>query len=369
METPADSDRIAAEAADWFLRFHCASPRHPDQQVFSEWLTRSPTHIEEYLAVSSAWIALNVPDEGAFTTDALIAAARESREADNIVHLRDRPGNPPADAPPRRASFTRSISRRVLTAVAACLTAVLIAWIGSVRRPDTAIETAVGEQRSVTLRDGSVVFLNTNSRVRIQWLGSERHIDLTRGEARFQVTRDAAHPFIVVTSKAAVRVLGTVFNVRADAQSTQVAVMEGQVEVMATVPASQTPQPGRPASRVNENTDDAVPSIRLGAGQRAAVTSRGIVPNEGPSIESVAAWTQRRLIFHDESLSTVVREFNRYRTLPLVVDDAQLAALRISGAFDLNDPESLLAYLETFETVRVERSGDGSEHLLRGPAE
>jgi len=131
-------------------------------------------------------------------------------------------------------------------------------------------------------------------------------------------------------------------------------------------------RPARPASRLDENTNItgyAVPSIRLGAGQRAAVTSRGMVPNEGPSMDSVAAWTQRRLVFHNESSSAVVGEFNRFCAQPLVVEDLQPMASRISGAFDLNDPEALLASRKTFETVRIERSFDGSEHLSRGPAE
>jgi transmembrane sensor len=364
MDSPVDRDRIASEAAEWFARLE-GSPRATDQQDFSEWLTRSPAHIEEYLAVSSAWVALEVPDEGDFATRALIAGARLSRDGDNIVHLPDRSGGCAAAAAPWRAGVERSVVTRWLGAAAACLMMMGVAWFGFAHRFDTTFETVVGEQRSVTLRDGSVVFLNTNSKVRVRWLDSGRQIDLIRGEARFQAVRSAVRPFVVTTSRAVVRVLGTVFNVRAEAQSTQVAVMEGQVEVSATARPAQIALPGRPGSNGNENAivQDTMPSIRLGAGQRVAVTSRGIEPNKGPSMESVTAWTQRRLVFRDESLRIVVNEFNRYRTQPLVLDDPQLAALRISGAFDLNDPQSLLAYLETFETVRVERSSDGSEHL------
>ena len=91
------------------------------------------------------------------------------------------------------------------------------------------------------------------------------------------------------------------------------------------------------------------------------------LPESAPA-ESVAAWTERRLVFREQSLATVVSEFNRYRTRPLVVDDPRLAAFKISGAFDLGDPESLIAYLKTFETVQINRAADGSEHLLRKPA-
>ena len=382
MDTAEDRDRITTEAVEWFLLLQSGA----DQQAFSEWLTRSPAHIEEYLAVSSAWGALDgISDAGELSTGALIEAAREERETGNILRLADRmPQSPalpaaPAGAIPRLGDELPSwrrlqplwTSRRVVVAAAACLFMAVAVWKGYFeRRGDLNFETMVGEQRSVTLLDGSVVFLNTDSKIHIQWLGSERRVDLIRGEARFRVARNPAQPFVVLTSRAAVRVLGTEFNVRADAKSTQVAVMDGQVEVLvATAPASL----GQPDPTVPNLNDGSGPPqgvsarTRLGAGERAAVTARGIESNSGPSIESVAAWTERRLVFRDEPLDSVVSEFNRYRTQPLVLDDPQLAALKISGAFDLNDTESLLAYLMTFETVRVAVRADGSEHLWRAP--
>jgi transmembrane sensor len=230
-------------------------------------------------------------------------------------------------------------------------------------------QTVVGEQSSFTLQDGSVVFLNTNSMVRVGWLPAERHFELVRGEARFKVARDPSRPFTVATATAAVRALGTVFNVRAEPLSTQVAVLEGQVEV--TAAPSREPASGASVSANKVSTavqSPAMERVRLAAGERAAVTPRGRQTNAGPPIESVLAWTQRRLVFQDQPLDAVIQEFNRYRTHPLVLDDPALAALRISGVFDLNDPESLIAYLGTYETVQVDRRSDGSQHLFRGSA-
>jgi len=220
-------------------------------------------------------------------------------------------------------------------------------------------ETAVGKQSSFTLQDGSVVLLNTNSRARVTWSPGERHIDLDRGEARFDVAKDPTRPFTVTTTTATVRAVGTVFNVRAEPLTTQVAVLEGQVEV--TVAAA-----GEAANEAGTAHSPTIERVRLAAGERAAVTQRGIQTNEGPPIESVAAWTQRRLVFRDQSLGEVIREFNRYRTHPLVLDDPGLAALRISGVFDASDPDSLLTYLGLYETVQVDRSSDGSQRLFRG---
>ena len=92
---------------------------------------------------------------------------------------------------------------------------------------------------------------------------------------------------------------------------------------------------------------------------------KGIELGVGPPIEQVTAWTERRLLFRDDPLSAVVAEFNRYRLRALVLDDPGLAAVRISGVFALDDPDSLLTYLNNFESVRVTQESDGKEHLSR----
>ena len=360
--------QIAAEAVDWFLLLQETAAAESDRQGFSEWLLRSPAHVEEYLGVSSAWSLANVDAEGNLAAAALVAAAKAHHETDNVVTLPSRIGRrmPPAVNESGRP-FSRRTWRTVLVASLVCGIVLSVTWLNW--HSTMTFQTVVGEQSSFTLQDGSVVFLNTNSMVRVGWLPAERHFELVRGEARFKVARDPSRPFTVATATAAVRALGTVFNVRAEPLSTQVAVLEGQVEV--TVAPSREPVLGASVTANEVSTavqSPAMERVRLAAGERAAVTPRGIQTNAGPPIESVLAWTQRRLVFQDQPLDAVIQEFNRYRTHPLVLDDPALAALRISGVFDLNDPESLIAYLGTYETVQVDRRSDGSQHLFRGSA-
>ena len=363
--TPGTRRQIADEAVDWFLLLQ-EKAAESDRQAFSEWLLRSPAHVEEYLGVSCAWSLANVDSEGDLSAAALVAAAKAHHEIGNVVTLPGRLGRrtPPAVSEPVRAFAGRKWR---VALVAALLWGIVmsVTWLNW--QSTMTLQTVVGEQSSFTLQDGSVVFLNTNSMVRVGWLPAERHFDLVRGEARFKVARDASRPFTVATATAAVRALGTVFNVRAEPLSTQVAVLEGQVEV--TVAPAGEPATAAPA-RANEGSaavqSPATGRVRLAAGERAAVTRRGIQTNAGPPIESVMAWTERRLVFRDQPLDTVIQEFNRYRTHPLVLDDPALATLRISGVFDLNDPQPLIAYLLTYETVQVDRRSDGSQHLFRG---
>jgi transmembrane sensor len=166
----------------------------------------------------------------------------------------------------------------------------------------------------------------------------------------------------VATTEATVRAVGTVFNVRADASRTQVAVLEGRVEVKAL--NDQPRAPARNAPTVAATIGGPV-DLQLAAGEHAEVMMGTIKPNKGPPMEAVTSWTERRLVFRGESLATVVNEFNRYRSHPLVLDDPQLAALSISGAFNLDDTDSLIAYLKSFETVQINNAKDGSQHLSR----
>src|SRR5581483_7239884 len=128
--------------------------------------------------------------------------------------------------------------------VAAALLIVSVgAWV--LMRVPTSFETEVGEQRSVVLQDGSVVTLNTSSHIDVDLRKDRRVIRLSRGEALFQVARDATRPFDVVAGPVTVQAVGTEFNVdRRDARTT-VTVVEGQVRVStqaASVPAGSAPE-------------------------------------------------------------------------------------------------------------------------------
>src|SRR5581483_2266723 len=177
--------QIAAEAVDWFLLFREASASEPDRQGFSEWLLRSPAHVEEYLAVSSSWALIDIGSQGRLKAAALVAAAKAHHENDNVVVLpaRLRQRSQPAGS---EAGRTFRAPKWWLGLVAAVLLGVAV-WITSLSWQSTmTFQTIVGEQSSFTLPDGSIVFLNTNSKVRVTWLPVERRVELLRGEARFK---------------------------------------------------------------------------------------------------------------------------------------------------------------------------------------
>jgi transmembrane sensor len=367
METSSSTrERIAAEAVEWFLQLQKPVQAAKNRQAFSEWLQRSPIHIEEYLAVSSAWALVDVPNENEFRSEILIEAACGDVDTSNVVGYRSgviwrEPGTD-------RSSRLRTNRWRELAAAATVMLGISV-WFGYQRwqQPPTEFATTAGEQRSISLADGSVVFMNANSQVRLRWTSAERRIALTKGEARFQVAKNPQRPFIVVTSQASVRAVGTIFSVTADHKSTQVTVIEGRVKVSAQPEESPFSQAQHLWSVGTTEQGAAATiqlSIELAAGEGAAIDSEGrIGPDAQLPNDRLDTLARRQLVFRDEPLQQAVSKFNRFHAAPMVIDDPQLAAMKINGVFDSNDPEALVAYLKAFESVHAQYAADGSLHL------
>ncbi len=334
---------IADEVAEWFACLQDPGCEPGRRQEFSDWIMRSPDHLREFLAVSCVWGEAGGASSQRYSNESLIAAALAEPEADNVVRIGCKPSASPlrSDVP----SLKKAPHRLVAAAVLLVAFAITLLWAQLGR---DAYSTDIGEQRSVTLGDGSIVDINTNSKIRVELQDSERRVRLLRGEARFKVAKDPRRPFVVVTPQARIRALGTVFNVRSEHESTAVAVLEGHVEVRELDAKPRAPEAGSAGTR-----------IELKTGEKAAVSPEGrIQPNAGPSLEFVASWTQRRLVFREEPLADVLAEFNRYHRKPIRIDAPALAQLRVSGTFDSSDPGSLVEYFRRFEGVRVEEGRD-----------
>jgi transmembrane sensor len=367
-------NQIAAEAADWFARLQEPAQQPALREDFALWLLSSPTHVDEFLAITRVWGDLDLASGDIYSVESLVAAARTDPDNTNVVPLDEsRPvgfhtASPqPAAAPPMRRP-------RAVLRTAACVAVLALGGLAFFAmhtwRGPSHIRTAIGEQRALTLADGSIVHLNTNSDVTVDIGPRARHIHLLSGEARFDVAQDRSRPFFVDTPQATVRAVGTIFNVRAADTATAVTVVEGRVEVVAHTDTldgydSQGGQSVTPASTQEQRLPHR--STLLGEGERAAVTAAGrIVPNVGPPVESVLAWSDQRLVFREQSLVDVLAEFNRYQKHPIRIADPSLAALTISGTFTTNDTASLLQYLEKYHDVILEDTPDGGRLLRLG---
>jgi transmembrane sensor len=227
-------------------------------------------------------------------------------------------------------------SRRIVTAVAASVVLMgAVHWLGPLfGLTGQSFATGVGEQRTIALADGSIVQLNTNSRLRVNLSEKQRDIRLLNGEAIFKVHRDSARPFRVLTGDAVIQAIGTEFNVHSGTGRTNVSVLEGAV-------------------RISTSNDQALPvgssaqrETQLAAGEEASIVTGRIIKNKAPDVSETVAWRQRRLIFRADTLGDIASEFNRYNRAPQVrLNNPALAQRRYTGTFDADDPGALALLL------------------------
>jgi transmembrane sensor len=191
-----------------------------------------------------------------------------------------------------------------------------------------------------------VLHINSDSLVRVDFSGAERRVFMDRGQALFKVAKDKARPFRVRAGSTEVVALGTEFDVRRSDDNVLVTVVEGQVAV-AELASPQT------------QTLAAAMPVRLAAGQQARVVS-GAAPTVRLAVDvrPAVAWVQQQILFERETLQDVIAEFNRYGTTQMVIQDSEIASLRISGTFNAYDLDSFVLYLENLNGLAVQRDAD-----------
>jgi len=198
-------------------------------------------------------------------------------------------------------------------------------------------ETRVGERRRLMLDDGSVVELNTDSR--LAWRLGDRGRDawLERGEAALEVA-PAGAPFTLHAGSVDARLEPGRYNARRRGPAVELLVFDG---ALAAEAAS-----GR--------------TVRAGDGSRAvlAPTAAAVRPASPSEQAQTSAWRQDEIVFDGDPLAAAVEEYNRYLDRKLVVPDPTVARLRLGGRFRSTDPRGFLAALEAAFGVRAVERGD-----------
>jgi transmembrane sensor len=335
---------VAEQAANWLLVLQTAGPQ--ETAAFLKWLRASPLHVRELLVASRAQeVVKSVVSKSRIDVQELIARAKSQS---NVSPIDDSVPFPPVRK--RRWINKRGWPLVAAAGVAALAAVTLLAWFPQLlTRENDLYATRRGEQRIFELDDGSVVYLNTGSRMQVQYSEASRDIYLNQGQALFQVQHDAARPFRVHAASAVFQAIGTQFDVRLWSDRTTVAVVEGTVQV------SSADEPHRLAT--SEGTSPPSVPTRITAGEGATVDAGGRIERPiSVDAKAVTAWRTQRLIFHDTPLGVIASEFNRYNAAPrLVVEGADLSARQYDGSFDALRPESFLTYLANEQGVVFER--------------
>ena len=342
-KNPETSRAPADEAAEWFITLQSESAGREQREAFADWLQRSPVHVEEFLRITALYGDLK--GSAAIKEIDIEALRAEVREQDSRVI----PLTYSADhQQPGQSSSTSNSRRRrsALFAVAAsALIAISVLWMSDSLAPLFGAEryaTAVGEQRSLTLKDGSHVKLNVHSQLRARVDDHVRDLRLNEGEALFEVAKDPSRPFRVHTPHAVVEATGTQFNVQVRDGRTTVSLLEGGVRV----------------SKPDASPESGAGPITLSPGEQIVIENRRTNPAAVHTVDpaSVTAWTERRLVFEDATLEEVVAEFNRYSRQRIVIENAELKNVRITAVFRSDDMETFTRALHAVSGLDVERS-------------
>lgn len=276
-----------------------------------------------------AWLAADPRRAGAFAKAQAVALYADRARALGSQFDPDKFAPPVAPAKPSSLPLSRRNFMLGGTAAAA-MAGVVTVGLALASRGET-FTTKRGEVRIVPLSDGSVVSLNTDSKIHVQFSAHERAIHLDDGEALFDVAKDKLRPFVVYAGETIVSAVGTSFTVRkfADAQ-VQVLVREGIVDVRHG-PASS--QPVRLSANMRA-TSEAPAAAQADPAQVIKVSAVAVPPAD---VERALAWREGRIAFEGETLGQAVVELERYSDTRIIIDDPSIANEEITGLFQANN--------------------------------
>lgn len=331
----APDEAVAAKAARWLARLRSPECTAGDREGFQRWLARDPRHWQAYNETERAW-----------TRAAALAEDPELRMlADDVLRRAVRR----RIAPPLRGRRWLGASA-ALVAAGALLAAVLLPhWPRPASPPPTVYGTGIGEIRSFTLADHSVVTLDTDTLMEVRMDEGRRELELLRGKAQFDVAHDQARPFAVRAGQVVVTALGTVFQVKSDPDATEVALLEGRVRVAGATPATR--------ARMRE----------LAAGETLLAADTGEWRTGALSRDVATGWLTGRIVFDSVPLHAAVAEFNRYSRKKLRLEDADIAGIEIHGVFNAGDPQSISLALEYAYPILAEDRGNDVVLTRRAP--
>ena len=218
-------------------------------------------------------------------------------------------------------------------AMAAAAVALVVAPAAMVRLQADHV-TSTAELRSFDLEDGSIVMLSASSAIAVSFTAGERQVRLLEGEAFFQVKPDPTRPFHVKAGSVRTTVVGTSFEVRRDSDGVGVGVQEGIVQVASTVSGT---------------------AERLVAGDTVRVGWSGLAQRGTEAPQLVAGWRTGQLLAQDRSLQDAVDQLRRYYGGSIVLADASLGTRRITGVYNLADPEEALRGIARAHGAKVRR--------------
>jgi transmembrane sensor len=289
------SEAVKDEAALWVARLRGGDCTLGDERDFRAWLTAGPAHAAAFEAMQATWeIAAALP-----------------RDPARFGYKRPRP--------PIRRELLWGLGAAAITGGA------FATWQGAAAM---VYKTRIGEQKHITLPDGSLMFLDTDTRAAFSRHDGFRQVRLDRGRVGLRVAPDEDRLFRVEAGRQTVITSHSRLDVSEDGESSSVVLIDGQARV-------QVSRPQGPETR------------HLLSGERLHVTSTE-VRLDRPNLSALLAWQHGQVIFENNTLKQAAAALNRYSDTKLVIEDSAVASWRISGVFSVGDNFAVVKAVSKF---------------------
>lgn len=303
-----------------------------DEQMLFDFISAAPNNKMLFKQWETEWFSTF---QNAETNDAWKALLNKLDSVPSLVEAVPKPGK-------------RSLNIYRLIRVAAVTVGLILLGVAYVTQKKTelpeyafTVEAPMGERSRMILPDGTVVWLNSGSRVEYStdFQKSNRTISLM-GEAYFEVIRNEEIPFIVKTKHCSVKVLGTRFNVSAypDDDFTETTLIEGGVEM----------------------TGDTYEAIRMAPGERVIYNHKtNQILKEHVTAENFSSWTCSRLDFEEITLKELMKKLSRRYNVKITIASEELANKKFSGS--LINGETLtevLSAIDLIVPIEITRQGE-----------
>jgi len=308
----------------------------PEEQLeLNQHLARSPEDQELVQAMDAFW-EIPVPVTG-------VPAESEINNTWNAFRHKIAPADLSVAAP-EPAGRVRHILK-IVSAIAAVLLLTMGGWwlwnsrSATVPGQINSVSTKYGSKSKIEMPDGTQVWLNVGSNIRYdENYGKEnREITLT-GEAFFEVVHNEKKPFIIHTPKMNVKVLGTVFNVKAypNDEVTEAALIKGSIEVTF---------PNRPQEKLILKPSDKItivnkelPDSKTGFEQNSDKEKPAIVVSRvsyqvADSAVAETAWVNNKLIFRSKTFEELAKDMERWFNVTVRVQDSAILQKKFTGIF------------------------------------
>lgn len=323
-----NEEQILEEAASWSARLAAPDCSAADRADFERWHDQNEAHAAAYAAAVALSEQLSASDD-----------ARLRAMADAAYALGTGIGQPKAYRSRRWAKPLALAAGMATVAVGIHLAPPLA------QRVPAAVTyiTATGEQRDLTLADGSLVHLDVASELQVRMAEHERRIELIKGRALFEVAHDSNRPFSVTAGGVRTTALGTVFQVQRQEKQILVTLSEGSVSVVPETDRAAHQERLRPGEQISFDTST------------AAWNKHDVDP------EIATSWSRQRHIFRSTPLGEALEEINRYSAKKVRLADQSLSMLPVSGNFITGDSALIVS---AFSAVLPVRAIEGSDEII-----